>query len=106
VQSSGLAFLFVPISTVHLRYPQERTSYATGLFNLARNVGGSAGNRDRHHPAGAARAVSPANAGSHMTPYDSAYRDSLAGATQLLHAHGATLPDAAAQAPACSTETC
>jgi DHA2 family multidrug resistance protein len=44
VQSSGLAFLFVPISTVAFAFiPKERTNYATGLFNLARNVGGSAG---------------------------------------------------------------
>jgi DHA2 family multidrug resistance protein len=99
VQSSGLAFLFVPISTVAFAFiPKERTSYATGLFNLARNIGGSAGiatvttllvRRAQFHQQVLV---------SHMTPYDSAYRNSLAGATQLLHAHGATLPDAAAQA--------
>ena len=99
VQSSGLAFLFVPISTVAFAFiPKERTSYATGLFNLARNIGGSAGiatvttllvRRAQFHQQVLV---------SHMTPYDSAYRNSLAGATQLLHAHGSTLPDAAAQA--------
>jgi DHA2 family multidrug resistance protein len=99
VQSSGLAFLFVPISTVAFAFiPKERTSYATGLFNLARNVGGSAGiatvttllvRRAQFHQQTLV---------SHLTPYDSAYRNSLAGATQLLHAHGATIPDAAAQA--------
>ena len=42
VQSFGLAFLFVPISATAFAFiPKERTSYATGLFNLARNIGGS-----------------------------------------------------------------
>jgi len=44
VQSFGLAFLFVPISTVaFMRIPRERMNYATGLYNLARNIGGSSG---------------------------------------------------------------
>src|SRR5207344_2459964 len=44
VQSTGLAFLFVPISTLAFStVPRERTNYATGLFNLARNIGGSSG---------------------------------------------------------------
>src|SRR5260370_2415217 len=44
VQSLGLAFLFVPISTVaFMRIPRERMNYATGLYNLARNIGGSSG---------------------------------------------------------------
>ena len=99
VQSFGMAFLFVPISVVAFAFiPKARTSYATGLFNLARNVGGSAGiatvttllaRRAQFHQQPLV---------SHLTPYDSAYRNSLAGATQLLHAHGATLPDAAAGA--------
>jgi DHA2 family multidrug resistance protein len=100
LQSFGLAFLFVPISVVAFAFiPKERTSYATGLFNLARNVGGSAGiatvttllaRRAQFHQQVLV---------SHLTPYDSVYREALAGATQLLHSHGATIPDAAAQAP-------
>ena len=44
VQSLGLAFLFVPISAAAFAFiPKERTNYATGLFNLARNIGGSSG---------------------------------------------------------------
>jgi MFS transporter, DHA2 family, multidrug resistance protein len=44
VQSLGLAFLFVPINTTAFYFiARESTSYATGLINLARNIGGSTG---------------------------------------------------------------
>ena len=44
VQSLGFGFLFVPISTAAFAYIEKaRTQYATGLFNLARNIGGSIG---------------------------------------------------------------
>jgi DHA2 family multidrug resistance protein len=40
----GLAFLFVPLSTVAFSYmPLEKTGAATGTFNLLRNMGGSVG---------------------------------------------------------------
>ena len=44
VQSSGLAFLFVPINTVAYSYlPPDKNNAASGLINLARNVGASMG---------------------------------------------------------------
>ena len=44
VQSLGLAFLFVPINTVAFSFiARAKTGYATGLINLARNIGGSSG---------------------------------------------------------------
>jgi DHA2 family multidrug resistance protein len=99
VQSAGMPFLFVPISTIAFAFvPRERTNYATGLFNLARNIGGSMGiatvttllaRRVQFHQQ---RLV------EHLTPFDGAYRSSLAGITQAIHARGASLPDAAAQA--------
>ncbi len=43
-QSSGLAFLFIPINTAAYAYlPREKNNAASGLINLARNVGGSVG---------------------------------------------------------------
>jgi DHA2 family multidrug resistance protein len=99
VQSAGMPFLFVPISTIAFAYiPKARTNYATGLFNLARNIGGSMGiatvttllaRRAQFHQQ---RLV------EHLTPFDGAYRSSLAGITQAIHSRGASLPDAAAQA--------
>jgi MFS transporter, DHA2 family, multidrug resistance protein len=99
VQSLGLAFLFVPISAVAFaNIPKELTNYATGLFNLARNIGGSSGiaavttllaRRAQFH-----QSVLVA----HATPYDAPYRETLARSTAMLQAHGASAPDAARQA--------
>ena len=44
VQGGGMAFLWVPINTVAYSYlPREKNNAASGLINLARNVGASMG---------------------------------------------------------------
>jgi DHA2 family multidrug resistance protein len=44
LQASGLAFLFVPINTAAYAFvPRDKNNAASGLINLARNVGGSVG---------------------------------------------------------------
>jgi MFS transporter, DHA2 family, multidrug resistance protein len=44
IQTMGLAFLFVPINTAAYSFlPKEKNNAASGLMNLARNVGGSVG---------------------------------------------------------------
>jgi MFS transporter, DHA2 family, multidrug resistance protein len=44
VQALGLAFLFVPINTAAYAFlPKEKNNQASGLINLARNIGGSVG---------------------------------------------------------------
>jgi MFS transporter, DHA2 family, multidrug resistance protein len=44
ILSAGLGFLFVPINTAAYYYiAKKETDYASGLINLARNLGGSAG---------------------------------------------------------------
>ena len=98
-QSLGLAFLFVPISTVAFTLiPQERINYATGLFNLARNIGGSSGiatvttmlaRRAQYHQAVLS---------SHLTPYDGAYRDMTSKVASALVSSGAGSVDAGHQA--------
>ena len=43
-QAAGLAFLFVPINTsAYAHLPREKNNAASGLMNLARNIGGSVG---------------------------------------------------------------
>ena len=43
-QAAGLAFLFVPINTAAYAYlPREKNNAASGLMNLARNIGASVG---------------------------------------------------------------
>ena len=44
VQGCGMAFLWVPINTVAYSYlPRDKNNAASGLINLARNVGASMG---------------------------------------------------------------
>ncbi len=44
VQAGGLAFLFVPINTAAYAFiPRDKNNAASGLINLARNIGGSVG---------------------------------------------------------------
>ena len=94
-QASGIAFLFVPISTVSYSFvPKEKTNAASGLINLARNMGGSIGiallttylaRRSQAHQSYLV---------AHVTPYDSIYSRTLAVTESGLRAHG--LPSAQA----------
>jgi MFS transporter, DHA2 family, multidrug resistance protein len=44
VQAAGMAFLFVPINTAAYAFlPRDKNNAASGLMNLARNMGGSVG---------------------------------------------------------------
>ena len=99
VQSFGLAFIFVPISTVaFLRIPRERMNYATGLYNLARNIGGSSGIAATTTMLARRAQFHQSMLVSHLTPYDPAYRDALGKAAMALQVRGASAADAAAQA--------
>src|SRR5262249_42494126 len=44
IQGVGMSLLFVPLTTIAMdRIPREKMGYATSLFNLMRNIGGSIG---------------------------------------------------------------
>jgi DHA2 family multidrug resistance protein len=44
IQTMGLAFLFIPINTAAYAFlPKDKNNAASGLMNLARNIGGSVG---------------------------------------------------------------
>ena len=101
VQSVGLAFLFVPINTMAFYYiARERLGYATGLMNLARNIGGSSGiaftmtmlaRRGQFHQSVLA---------AHVTSMDGGISGALRGMTQMLHQQGYSMADAAVRAQA------
>jgi DHA2 family multidrug resistance protein len=101
VQNAGLAFLFVPINTMAFAsISRERTNSATGLINLARNIGGSAGiamvstllarrSQFHHH-----------TLVSNLTPLNPSYRELLESATGMLVGKGSSAADALRQAEA------
>ncbi|HXW15416.1 MAG TPA: DHA2 family efflux MFS transporter permease subunit [Terriglobia bacterium] len=98
-QSAGMAFLFVPTNVMAFYFiPKEKFNNATGIINLARNIGGSFGianvvtllaRRSQFHQGMLA---------SHMTLFDSAYQGLVNGSARLLYAAGSSFPDAQVQA--------
>jgi DHA2 family multidrug resistance protein len=89
VQSLGLGFLFVPISAAAFaRIPKERTNYATGLFNLARNIGGSSGIAAVTTLLARRAQVHQQTLVAHLTPYDPVFRDALANTAAMVGARG------------------
>lgn len=99
VQALGMAFLFVPINTsAFSSVEREKLGYATGLMNLFRNIGGSAGiamvttilaRREQFHQQVLV---------SHLTPVDGAYASTIQSTASALAAQGASAADAASQA--------
>jgi len=99
VQSLGLAFLFVPINTTAFYFiSRQNTNYATGLINLARNIGGSTGialvttflaRREQFHQQ---RLI------DHVSTLDGPYRATFDAAKQMFLAKGADAMYAATQA--------
>ena len=98
-QAVGMAFLFVPINTAAYAFlPREKNNAASGLMNLARNIGGSVGislvttlldRRTQVHLNDLSHNLSSANP---------ALRSMLQGATHAMQAHGANAAFATRQA--------
>src|ERR1700758_5088980 len=99
LQAVGLAFLFVPINTAaYLYLPREKNNAASGLMNLARNIGGSVGisfvttmldRRTQKHLS---------DLTSHLTSANAQFQAMLQGISQQLVAHGTSSADAQKQA--------
>ena len=99
VQSAGLAFLFVPINTLAFAFvPKERTNYATGIINLARNIGGSCGIAMVSTMLARRAQFHQQNLVSHLTPLDPQYNDTLQGMVSMLMSKGADAVQAMQQA--------
>jgi DHA2 family multidrug resistance protein len=98
-QSAGMAFLFVPINVMAFYFlPKEKINNATGIINLARNIGGSVGIAGVVTMLARRAQFHQAMLVSHMTPLDSAYQAILHGAGQMLVAQGSNPVQAAYQA--------
>jgi DHA2 family multidrug resistance protein len=95
IQSAGLAFLFVPINTAAYSYlPREKNNAASGLMNLARNIGGSVGislvttmlsRRAQHHQN---------NLSNNLNPSNPAFQNMLSTLTRSLQSKGYSTVDA------------
>ncbi len=99
LQSAGLAFLFVPINTMAFAtVPKEKMGSATGLINLARNVGGSSGIAIVTTMLARRAQFHQARLGEHLTLYDPSFTQALSGTSHMLATRGASATQAMAQA--------
>ncbi len=78
LQGAGLALLFVPLTTVSMAtISQERMGFATSLFNLMRNIGGSVGIAITATILQRQRQVTGTRLGEHISLYDPVTQSTL-----------------------------
>jgi DHA2 family multidrug resistance protein len=95
IQTAGMAFLFVPINTAAYAFlPREKNNAASGLMNLARNIGGSVGisivttmldRRQQYHLS---------RMSSHLSAASPQVQSMIQGTTRALAARGFSATDA------------
>jgi MFS transporter, DHA2 family, multidrug resistance protein len=89
IQGAGLAFLWVPINTVAYSYlPQEKNNAASGLINLARNVGASMGTSYVTTMLDRRAQFHQYRLASHLDPANPQVQRMLEGASAALKARG------------------
>jgi DHA2 family multidrug resistance protein len=101
ISRGGLGFLFVPINVMAFSFvPKEKMNNATGMINLARNIGGSVGISLVTTLQARLAQKHQANLIENLSPINPRYRDMLRGLTGALHVHGADAAGSAQQAQA------
>src|SRR5262249_12763216 len=99
IQGGGLSLLFVPLTTVSMDpIPRERMGYATSLFNLMRNIGGSVGIAVTGTMLARSSRATTTILGSNVTPYDPATQSMLAQMKGAFMAAGADAATATSRA--------
>ena len=84
-QSAGLAFLFVPISVVaYVGIPQRKFNQASGMINLARNLGGDFGIAAATTILAQRAQIHQTNLASHTSSFDKALTTRLSATTQAI----------------------
>jgi MFS transporter, DHA2 family, multidrug resistance protein len=89
IQASGLAFLFVPINTAAYAFlPREKNNAASGLMNLARNIGGSVGISLVTTGLARRAQLHQVNLASNLSPTNPKFQAMVHGMTNILTARG------------------
>ncbi len=99
VSRAGLGLLFVPINVMAFFFvPRDKTNNATGLINVARNIGGSVGISLVTTLQTRRAQVHQNDMISHLTPQNPSYQNVLNHLSQALHTSGASAAGAMARA--------
>jgi MFS transporter, DHA2 family, multidrug resistance protein len=89
VQAAGMAFLFVPINTAAYAFlPRDKNNAASGLMNLARNIGGSVGISVVTTMLDRRTQLHLTNLSNHLSSSSLALQQRINGLTQTLQSRG------------------
>lgn len=98
-QALGLAFLFVPINTAAYSFlPPGKNNDASGLINLARNIGGSVGISVVTTLLSRRTQVHQSNLSAHIHSGNGTFAAMMASATRMFMARGSSAFEASRQA--------
>jgi DHA2 family multidrug resistance protein len=98
-QAMGLAFLFVPINTAAYAFiPHGKNNAASGLINLARNIGGSVGISFVTTMLARRAQVHQSNLTARLNSGNGQFQAAITNTTHMLIAHGSSPTEAARQA--------
>jgi len=98
-QAMGLAFLFVPINTAAYAFiPPGKNNAASGLINLARNIGGSVGISFVTTMLARRAQVHQSNLTARLNSGNGQFQAAIANTTHMLITHGSSPSEAARQA--------
>jgi MFS transporter, DHA2 family, multidrug resistance protein len=98
-QSIGLAFLFIPISTIaYVGVPQEDNNTVSGMINLARNIGASVGVSTVETMLARRAQFHQDRLITHLTGYDAGLHAAARGLGATLMHHGLSHSEAMHQA--------
>src|SRR5882672_1242028 len=99
IQTAGMAFLFVPINTAAYAFlPREKNNAASGLMNLARNIGGSVGISVVTTMLDRRAQAHLTDFASHLSASSAALRATIQGASRAMVSHGASAAGATQRA--------
>jgi len=99
IQAVGMAFLFVPINTAAYAFlPREKNNAASGLMNLARNMGGSVGISVVTTMLDRRTQVHLTDLAQHLSAANPAMLAMIRGASEAMKSHGASAAGATQQA--------
>ncbi len=93
IQAAGMAFLFVPINTAAYAFlPRDKNNAASGLMNLARNIGGSVGISVVTTMLDRRTQLHLTNLSSNLSASNPALQSRIKGLGQMLQSHGGGPP--------------
>ena len=96
-QAVGMAFLFVPINTAAYAFlPRDKNNAASGLMNLARNIGGSVGISVVTTLLDRRAQLHLSNLSSHLSASNPVLQERLKGLALTVQAHGGGPPGSSA----------